>query len=123
MRGNGEKIMFNQAYEDALEDDQKDARAEEKEVIEQSISMMNYSDQNPSDIKARLSAIYFTNRLWSHFLNDLTSPENHSPDQFKASLISIGIFFLKHVEKMRKSPETRFKPIREISETIAKGLK
>ena len=114
--------MFNQAYDDALEDDQKDARADEREIIGRSIQMMSHSDQYPEESKSRLAAMYFTHRLWSHFLSDLASDENTSPAETKASLISIGIFILKHIEKMRKTPSVEFRPIREISETIAKGL-
>ncbi len=114
--------MFNQAYDDALEDDQKDARADEREIIERSIQMMAHSDQYPEESKSRLAAMYFTHRLWSHFLSDLASDENTSPAETKASLISIGIFILKHIDKMRTAPSVEFRPIREISETIAKGL-
>ncbi len=114
--------MYNQAYDDTLEDDQKDARHDEKEIIERSIQLMIHSDQYPDELKSRLAAMYFTQRLWSHFLSDLASEENTSPAETKASLISIGIFILKHIEKMRSAPSTQFKPIREISETIAKGL-
>jgi len=114
--------MFNQAYEDTQEDDQKDARADEREIIQRSIAMMAHSDQYPEDSKSRITAMYFTHRLWSHFLSDLASDENTSPTETKASLISIGIFILKHIEKMRNTPSVEFRPIREISETIAKGL-
>ena len=57
--------MINQAYQDAFEDDQIDARNEEREIIQRSIAMMVKCDENPDDIGSRLEAIYFINRLWS----------------------------------------------------------
>jgi len=116
-------MMFNQAYDDTQEDDQQEARADEREIIERSIEMMAHSDQYPEEAKSRIAAMYFTHRLWSHFLSDLASDENTSPAETKASLISIGIFILKHIEKMRNSPTVAFRPIREISETIVRGLR
>ena len=115
-------MMFNQAYDDTLEDDQQEAREEERQVIQRSIDMMIHSDQYPEENKSRLAAMYFTHRLWSHFMADLANDDNNTPKETKASLISIGIFILKHIEKMRHSPATQFRPIREISETIVKGL-
>ena len=114
--------MFNQAYDDIFDDDQQNSRNEEREIVDQSIKLMIECDEDTSDINSRHITIHFVNRLWTHFLDDLASPENSFPNEIKASLISIGIFILKHLEKMRKEASLQFKPIREISETIAKGM-
>ena len=115
--------MFTQAYLEATEDEQQTARDGEREIIERTIQMMIESDLDANDGNKRVAAIHFTMQVWSYFLNDLASSENHTPDELKAAIISIGIFIIRHMESMRKDPELRFKPVREISETIREGLK
>jgi flagellar protein FlaF len=115
--------MFNHAYSDIVEDGQQEARSSEKEVIERSIIQMRESDNSPEDLQARVLAISETTRIWSYFLNDLASAENENSDEFRATLISIGIFIMKHLDKMRRDESIKFAPVREISETIAAGLR
>ena len=115
--------MFTQAYQEATEDEQQSAREGEREIIERTIRMMIESDLEPDNGNRRVAAIHFTMQVWSYFLNDLASSENQTPDELKAAIISIGIFIIRHMEGMRKEPDLRFKPVREISETIREGLK
>ena len=68
--------MFNQAYEDIFDDDQQNSRNEEREIVDQSIKLMIECDENASDVNSRHITIHFVSRLWTHFLNDLASPEN-----------------------------------------------
>ncbi len=114
--------MFNHAYSDTVEDAQDEARESEKEVIERSIVQMNMCDSSPTDFSARVQTISDTTRIWNYFLNDLASPENENADEFKAALISIGIFILKHLDKMRRDESIQFRPVREISEAIVGGI-
>ena len=115
--------MFNHAYSEAIEDEQGEARAQEQQAIADSIAAMEQSDLEPSHVGKRVEAIYFVVRLWSHLLNDLASGENASAPELKAGIISIGIFILRHVEKMRKDTTLTFAPVIEISNTILAGLK
>lgn len=115
--------MFTQAYQEAAEDEQQSARDGEREIIERTIQQMIQSDLDPQNSNIRVSALHFTLQVWTYFLNDLASPENLTPKELKASLISIGIFIMRHLENMRQDPSLKFKPIREISETIREGLK
>ncbi len=114
--------MFNQAYSDSAEDAQQIARDSESAVIERSIAQMRQCDDLPLDIQARVLTISDTTKIWNYFLNDLASAENESSDEFKATLISIGIFILKHLDKMRRDESIKFVPVREISETLVEGL-
>ncbi len=115
--------MKNQAYLEIIEDGQQDARAGEREVIGTSIEQMLLSDDNPDNANGRIETINYVTRVWNYLLNDLASEENHSNQEFKATLISIGIFIMKHMDKMRTNPAIAFKPVREISEIIHAGLK
>ena len=77
----------------------------------------------PTDLAKRTMAIHSTFQVWVYFLEDLASAENHNSESLKANLISIGIFVLNHLDKMRKDRALNFAPIMEISETIQGGLK
>lgn len=115
-------MMFSQAYSESMEDGQDDARSQEREVLGTSIRMMRASDAAPENYAKRVEAIYFTTRLWTHFLNDLASAENVNSDEMKAGLISIGIYIMRHIEKMRRDRKENFGTIVEVSKTIYDGL-
>lgn len=115
--------MFIQAYNEATEGEQQSVRESEKDILSQTIDMMLHADENKADKQSRVTAVHFTMHVWSYFLNDLVSGENQTEDNLKASLISIGIFIVKHLEKMRKEPELEFRPVREISQTILEGMR
>jgi len=114
--------MINSAYSDVVEDDQQDARASEREAIQRSIQQMRDSDNSHADRQARMRAITYTIRVWNYFLNDLSSVENQSTNETKATLISIGIFILRHLDNMRKDDSLQFDLVLEISETIVEGM-
>ena len=114
--------MFMQAYEEIISDEQGTTRASEREILQQTISAMEESDNSPDDGLRRVKAIHFVREIWSYFLNDLASSENETSPELKASLISIGIFTIKHLERMRQERTLTFKPLIEISNIIEKGL-
>jgi len=86
------------------------------------MQLMKNSDASPSDFVKRSMAIHSTFQVWAYFMEDLASPENQNSDVLKARLISIGIFVLSHLDKMRKDHGLNFAPVMEISETIQGGL-
>lgn len=114
--------MFIQAYEEITSDEQTATRSDERAVLLRTIDVMEESDRMPSDGMKRVKAIHFVREVWSYFLNDLASSENATSPELKASLISIGIFIMKHLERMRQERTLNFSPLLEISKTIEKGL-
>lgn len=84
--------------------------------------MMANCDNAPHDKVNRVKTIYHVGRVWNYFMKELASPENAMPNELKAQLISIGIFILKHLDKMRDEPTANFQPLREITATLQKGL-
>ena len=114
--------MFINEYIDIAADDQATQRANESELLTRTINSMIDSDSNPTDLTRRIKTLHFIREVWTYFLNDLASQENATPAELKASLISIGIFIIKHLEKMRSDTTVTFEPLVEITETIRKGL-
>jgi len=115
--------MFNTAFSETIEDDQSEARALERELLERAMHSIKQADEEPGNFVMRISAIQFNIKVWSFFLQDLSSEDNELPDDLKATLISIGIFVLKHLQKMRTETELSFGPVLSINETIMKGLR
>lgn len=115
--------MFNTAFSETIEDDQSEARAQERELLERAMYSIKQADDEPDNSVLRISAIQFNVRIWSFFLQDLSQDENQLPDDLKATLISIGIFILKHLQRMRSEKELSFEPVLSINETIMKGLR
>lgn len=115
--------MYNQAYQDVVEDDQLAAKQHERIAIENTIKLMQHSESDSKNSVLRTKAIHLTLQIWRHFINDLASPENAISAELKASIISIGLFILRHLEAMRTNKALNFIPIIEISESIRKGLK
>lgn len=114
--------MLSNAYMDTLEDDQQDARAREQEVFSEAIRLIEEARTNPQSATARAMAIHHNIRMWSFFMEDLAKPDNQCTKEFKAGFISVGIFVLKHLQSMRSQPDMGFGAVREINETMLKGL-
>ncbi|WP_075997064.1 flagellar biosynthesis regulator FlaF [Salaquimonas pukyongi] len=114
--------MLNHAYMDTLEDDQQDARAREQEIFAEAIRLIDESIANPGNPAARATAIHHNVRMWSFFMEDLAQPDNDCSKEFKAGFISVGIFVLKHLQSMRSQADVEFGIVREVNETMLKGL-
>ena len=112
--------MLLKEYEDIASEDQGSARSSESELLAQAIAAMEQSDQAPQDAVQRISAVHFVRQVWSFFVSDLASPDNAMPAELRASLVSIGIFIIKHLDRMRDDRSIKFEPVIEISRTIQK---
>ena len=51
-----------------------------------------------------IEALFFVNRVWVRFIEDLGSPENELEQELRANLISIGIWVLR---RSREDPDRR----------------
>lgn len=114
--------MVNNAYLDMLEDDQQDALSRETEIFSEAQSLIKHCMTDPADKIARVKAIHFNQRMWNVLIDDLADNENQHAAEFKAQLISVGIFVLKHLQEMRNSPDIGFGIIPDINTAIQNGL-
>ena len=57
------------------------------------------------------------------FLNDLNDPSNELPDQLRGGIISIGIWMMKEIERVRSGQTDDLTPMIEINQLIRDGLK
>ena len=56
------------------------------------------------------------------FLDDLTGAENGLPASLRARLISIGIWVIKEIERLRGGEASDLAPLIEINQIIRDGL-
>lgn len=114
--------MYRTAYEDMAEDTGEVQRRTERFVIERSEMLMRKAQAAGPQSREWVEATFFTAKLWSTLLEDLSQPGNSLPDELKASLVSIGIWMLRRIEDLRQGKSQDFSSAIEISETIRKGL-
>lgn len=93
--------MYHATYASIVEDQSVLARANEWQALDRAVTLLELARPTPTTSAETKEAITFVGRLWSMLLEDLASAENSLPDQLRASLISIGIWMLKEVDRLR----------------------
>lgn len=114
--------MYQMRYEDVLEDDQMDARERESMLFDRCIKLLRLAQKAGPNSKETTDAVNFTRKLWIVLIEDLGLVENTLPDELKASLISIGFYILKEIQRLENGETTDFDVLIEISESIRNGL-
>ncbi len=67
-------------------------------------------------------AIMFTTKLWAVLIEDVMGPQNALPRELRAQIVSIGIWILRDLERIRDDPTKDFADVIEVSRAIQKGL-
>ena len=116
-------IMGQFGYAETNADSGKAARAGERALLRQSIELLKLAREHGTQSKAAVGAIYFTNRLWTAFIEDLGGEENRLEPTLRANLISIGISILRSTGRIREGDETAIDEIIEVSGIILDGLR
>ncbi|SFV37206.1 flagellar biosynthesis regulator FlaF [Hyphomicrobium facile] len=114
--------MYKFSYEETLSESGSRQRENERLAIEQSVALLRTAEKAGPQSREAIDAIFFLNRLWSFFLDDLAKPENGLPDEVRAGLISIGIWMLKEADAISKGNSRNFAGLIDVSNVIAEGL-
>jgi|SRR4051812_42197444 flagellar protein FlaF len=94
--------MTLSSYEAEIEDSGREARAREQQALNHGINLLKRlqsGDLLPSD---EIDALLYIRRLWTFFVQDLSSPRNGLPEQLRADLISIGLWIIKEADRIRQ---------------------
>ncbi|ATO57607.1 flagellar biosynthesis regulator FlaF [Bartonella sp. 1-1C] len=114
--------MYQMRYEDVMEDDAMSARERERFLFDRCIKLLLAAKaKGPGTCEAK-DAVQFARKLWVILIEDLGQAANALPQALKASLISIGFFILKEIQKLDEGEITDFDVLVEISESIRDGL-
>lgn len=114
--------MYQFTYAEVVEDSPQEMRARERDALDRSVELLRRADAAGVDSEEAQDALVFTRRLWTIFLDDLSSNGNELPEALRAQLISIGIWTIKEIERLRTGASASFADLIEINGIIRDGL-
>ena len=115
--------MYEFAYNDVIEDSHKAMRVRERAAMDRVIGMLRTAQEKGPHSRERIDALFYLRRLWTIFINDLSDSNNELPDQLRAGIISIGVWMMKEIDRVRGGQTNDLTPMIEINELIRDGLK
>lgn len=115
--------MYQFSYEEIQADSIADAKDRERQVLDRSIELLRAAREAGDNSREIIEAVLFMNRVWTAFLDDLSSSDNELPPELRANLISIGIWLLREGEEVRQGRSKNLDGLIEVSEIIRDGLK
>lgn len=115
--------MYQFSYVEIMEDGVETSRSRERQVLDRSIELLRKAGQSEGYGKDAIEAVYYTRRVWIRFVEDLGSPENQLDQELRANLISIALWILGELERIRKRESTNFQGIIDITTIIRDGIK
>lgn len=114
--------MYQMNYEDILEDSAISSREREAILFERCIDMLNEAKAKGPFSRESSEAGNFIGEFWKVLMEDLTHPENKLPEESKAAFISIGMYVLKEIPKLKSGEIVDYENLNAIFKTIRDGL-
>jgi len=115
--------MYQMRYEDIVEESALDARARECVLFERFIGLLEAARRDGPGSPAAQEAVIFARKLWIALIEDLGDVDNGLQKELKASLISIGFFTLREIERLDEGKLIDFDTLIEIAGSIRAGLR
>jgi len=114
--------MYQFSYAEIQSDSVADARDREKQLLSRSIDMLASAREAGLQSREAVEALLFVSRVWTHFVEDLGSPDNALPKELRANLISIGLWLLREAEEVRQGRSDNVEGLIEVSQIIRDGM-
>ncbi|MCY1707177.1 flagellar biosynthesis regulator FlaF [Pannonibacter sp. SL95] len=114
--------MYNFSYAEAIDDFGRDQRAEERQAMDLVIAQLELARERGPRSRETIEAVYNTRRLWSYFIDNLAEETNELPVEIRADLISIGIWVIKELERIRRQETDSLDALIEINIIIRDSL-
>ena len=115
--------MYEFAYNDVIEDSHQTLRAREQAAMDRVIEMLRAAQEKGPQSRELIDALFYLRRLWMIFIDDLNDPNNELPAQLRAGIISIGVWMVKEIDRVRGGVTSDLTPMIEINVLIRNGLK
>src|SRR6202041_546099 len=115
--------MYEFAYNDVIEDSHQALRARERAAMDRLIGMLRSAQEKGPQSRELIDALFYLRRLWAIFIDDLNDPNNELPTQLRAGIISIGVWMMKEIDRVRGGLTDDLTPMIEINVLIRNGLK
>jgi flagellar protein FlaF len=117
-----QKPMYQFSYAEIRADAVADARDRERQLISRSIELLTDAKAAGVGSRQAVEAMQFLHRIWTSFVEDLEAPENSTPPDLRAHLISVGSWLLGEAEAVRLGQSTNIDGLIDASTTIRNGL-
>ncbi len=114
--------MYQFAYEEILEESTFEARDREAAAFNEANRLIEAALRTGIQSLDVVNALRFNEELWMILMEDLAHPDNKWPETTRASLISIGIWVIREIERIRRGQSVGLKAIAEINTIIRDGL-
>ena len=114
--------MYQSSYQEVVDDSSQAERENEVMAFDRAIEMLEAAELQGIPSIAAVEAQFFVHRMWVFFIEDLTDERNVFDDQLKADLISVGIWIIREIERLRQGECHSFKDIISVSKAIRDGL-
>ena len=114
--------MYQSAYATTQQSAAHTLRTAEAAALDRAIHLMRQAQATGLRGVHAVEAIFFTNRIWSFLIEDLSLSENELPDEVRANLISIGIHVLKRLDDIRSGLSDDISDVIELNEIIRDAL-
>jgi flagellar protein FlaF len=115
--------MYEFAYNDVIDDSHQTLRAREQAAMDRVIGMLSAAQEKGPQSRELIDALFYLRRLWIIFIDDLNDSNNELPDQLRAGIISIGVWMMKEIDRVRGGVTNDLTPMIEINVLIRNGLK
>lgn len=114
--------MYLKMYREIANTSQHNCRKIEHYVLLKAINNLKTGLETGPDSIGTVKACAQIQNIWTIFLAELISNEDHLPDELRASLISIGIWIQRELEDISAGRPANFVGLIEINQIIADGL-
>lgn len=114
--------MYQFTYAEVVEDSPREMRAREHDALDRAVALLEAAQGTGAQSPEGQEALNYLRRLWTIFIDDLGSNGNDLPEDLRAQLISIGIWIMKEIERLRTGAQDSFGDLIEITAIIRDGL-
>lgn len=114
--------MYQFAYDEIIAESSEVARSQEAQAFDRANALLAKAVSAGLQSKVAQEALAFSEDLWMILIEDLAHPENKLTEALRAQLISIGIWVLKEIGRIRTGQSKAFSAIAEINNIIRNGL-
>lgn len=97
-------------------------RSQESEAVNRIVEELETVKEIGAQSDKGKKALHQTLVVWSFLLEDLSNSNNDLPDELRANLISIGIYVIKEIERIRVGESQDIDFLIEINKMIRNGL-
>ncbi|MBR1216376.1 flagellar biosynthesis regulator FlaF [Bradyrhizobium sp. U87765 SZCCT0131] len=98
--------MTFSSYDTVIEDGSREARGREREALNHGIDLLTRLGGGQLVPPQDAEALLFVRKLWTFFVQDLSSDRNGLPEKLRAELISIGLWVIGEADRVREERST-----------------